>query len=164
MTEIWKDIPNYEGHYQVSTLGRVKSIKFKKHRIMKYSIDKDGYYRILLRKFPEVSKKFGVNRLVAITFLPNYHQKPICDHKNKNRKDNRIFNLRWLSHQENNMNRVKLQNSTSIYTGLSWCKVSKKWKVSLKYYGRNIHLGYFDDENEAKCAYEKKKKELYPNL
>ncbi len=50
MEEIWKDVPNYEGMYQVSNIGRVKSIKFKKHKILKHSIVGNGYYQCSLFK------------------------------------------------------------------------------------------------------------------
>jgi hypothetical protein len=109
--EIWKDIPNYEGLYQVSSVGRVKSVsrtvygkrvQFLKERIMKPTLDaNDYYYYVKLRKDGRY-KKFYVHRLVCIAFVPNPNNHPCIDHINDDQTDNRACNLQWCTHKFNN--------------------------------------------------------------
>jgi len=83
------------------------------------------------------------------------------DHKNHNGLDNQKKNLRICTHNENNMNRSSNKNSTSIYRGVSWCKVRNKW-ISLIYFNKKrIHLGRFNSEFEAAKVYDKKAAELF---
>ncbi len=111
MEEIWKDIQGYEGYYQVSNLGNIKSlarkiirsdgvVQFRKERIMSKRICTDGYY---MAKF-NVDKKsecIAIHKLVAKHFIPNPNNLPEVNHKDCNRKNNCIDNLEWCTHQEN---------------------------------------------------------------
>ena len=109
--EIWKDISGFEGLYQISNLGRIKSLPrykqlygkkvFVPECIRKFGYDKDGYYIIPLNKN---GKKYmrRVHRLVAQAFIPNPENKPVIDHINCDIKDNRVENLRWATVVENN--------------------------------------------------------------
>ena len=100
--EIWKDKKDYEGHYQVSNCGRVKSIKFGKERILKLRTDKKtGYLHVVLCKDGK-AKAFTVHRLVAESFLPNPHNYPCVNHKDENKQNNNVSNLEWCSVQYNN--------------------------------------------------------------
>lgn len=115
--EIWKDIKGYEGLYQVSNLGRIKSLEStvfsgnrfnkkktkrnKKEKILKLRFDKDGYYRIGLCKNNKKIYYF-VHRLVAQTFISNPNNLPVVNHKNENKKDNRVENLEWCTIKYNN--------------------------------------------------------------
>ena len=94
MKEIWKDKKDYEGHYQVSNWGRVKSIKFGKERILKLTKDKDGYFFVNLYKNNK-SKTFKVHRLVAEAFLPNSDNLPLINHKDEDKSNNIVSNLEW---------------------------------------------------------------------
>lgn len=92
--EIWKDILGYEGLYQVSNFGRVKSLKFGKERILKLTKDKDGYLIVNLYKNNK-SKTFKVHRLVAEAFIPNPDNLPQVNHKDEDKSNNIVSNLEW---------------------------------------------------------------------
>ncbi len=100
MKEVWKDVVEYEGHYQVSNLGNVKSIKFNRNNLMKFGLDKNGYYRIGLR-LNNTRKFYFVHRLVAQAFIPNYDNLPQTNHINGIKTDNSIENLEWCTVSHN---------------------------------------------------------------
>ena len=95
MEEIWKDIKGYEGLYQVSNLGRVKSFhgRTEKEKILQPN-NKSKYSQLLLVK-DKKRKIAHVHRLVAEAFIPNTENKPQVNHKDENRKNNRVDNLEW---------------------------------------------------------------------
>lgn len=95
--EIWKDIVGYEGLYQISNFGMVKSLV--RDKIMKLKVD-DGYNRISLRKNSGY-KIFPVHRLIAVAFIPNPKNKTYINHLNGIKNDNRIENLEWCTASEN---------------------------------------------------------------
>ena len=111
MNEIWKDIKDYEGLYQISSLGRVHSLdRFvprktgttqRVHgRILKLTEDKDGYLQVGLYKNNKM-KKMKVHRLVAKAFIPNPDRLPEINHINEIKDDNRVNNLEWCTRKEN---------------------------------------------------------------
>lgn len=99
--EIWKPIPGYEGLYEVSNFGRVRSLRFGKIRIIKSHKDKLGYRHIRLIK-DEKRKMYLVHRLVAMAFIPNPDNLPIINHKDENPDNNSSENLEWCTYQYNN--------------------------------------------------------------
>lgn len=114
--EIWKDIEGFEGKYQISSIGRVKSLKYGKEKILKGGKDKDGYLFVNLYK-DKKRKKIFIHRLVAQAFIPNPENKPEIDHINTIRTDNRVENLRWVTSSENKNNPItieKYKNCSSI--------------------------------------------------
>lgn len=99
--EYWKPVVGYEGLYEVSNWGRVKSLKFGKERILKPCTNRYGYLFVKLCKDGKV-KPFTVHRLVAEAFLPNPDNLPQVNHKDENKQNNIVSNLEWCSAQYNN--------------------------------------------------------------
>ena len=165
MKEIWKDIPNYEGYYQVSNLGRVRKYKTKKLRsifdekeelfkIRKQTVSCHGYYTIALVKLKEI-KMFSVHQLVAMAFLNHIPcgMKLVVNHKNFDRLDNRVENLEIVSNRENS--NQKHMKSSSIYTGVIVDKKRDNYFISkIKIKSQSVHLGYYKDEKQASEMYE----------
>lgn len=104
--EVWKAIKDYEGMYEVSSCGRVMSLKRKAPRILKACLSTDDYLRVCLSKEGKV-RRLAVARLVAEAFIPNPNNLPEVDHINRNRTDNCAENLRWATRAEQAENRVK---------------------------------------------------------
>lgn len=101
--EIWKDIEGYEGLYEVSNMGRVKSLNYRKtgkEKIMKGLDNGKGYLFVVLCKDGK-DKKYRINRLVAQAFLENPDNLPEVNHKDKIRTNNNVDNLEWVSHEYN---------------------------------------------------------------
>lgn len=122
MKEIWKDIPEYEGLYQVSNLGRIKSLErfiYKGHhnteKILKQTKCKNGYYYVSLCKDKKV-KIIQVHRLVAITFLNNPDNLQIINHIDGNKENNNINNLEWCSYSHNEKEAYKIGLKKTIRT------------------------------------------------
>lgn len=103
MKEEWKDIKGYEGLYQVSNCGRIKSLNYNhtnKEKIRKKDISNKGYECILLCKNASKKKKL-IHRIVAETFIPNPENKPQVNHIDGNKKNNNVKNLEWVTNGEN---------------------------------------------------------------
>ena len=101
--EIWEDIADYEGLYQVSSLGRVKSLgnyKSSKEKILKLRSDRKGYLRVDLCKEGK-RKTYTVHRLVAQAFIPNLENKLEVNHKDEDKTNNKVENLEWVTRKEN---------------------------------------------------------------
>ena len=101
--EIWKDIKGYEGSYQISNLGRVKSLvrlHVKKEVILTNTCDSNGYKMTTLT-VNGFELKTSIHRLIAIAFIGNPHNKPQVNHINGIKTDNRIENLEWATSKEN---------------------------------------------------------------
>ena len=103
MTEIWKDIKGYEGLYQVSNMGRVKSFNYKntgKEGILEGSKNKRGYKVVHLSKNGKTNH-YRIHRLVAITFIPNPNNYPEVNHIDEDKNNNRMDNLEWCDGKYN---------------------------------------------------------------
>ena len=101
--EIWRDVKGYEGLYQVSSEGRVKSLKRKgrrKERILKHQIDRNGYLRLNLCAGGK-SRLFFVHRLVCQAFHENPDNNPCVNHIDENKTNNAASNLEWCTYEEN---------------------------------------------------------------
>lgn len=124
MQEIWKDIKGYEGKYQVSNYGRVKSLNYRhtgKEKLLKPTLQPDGYLHVSLCK---PLKRFSIHRLVANAFIPNPENLPCVNHKDENKHNNNVCNLEWCTHKYNNEYGTRLKRV--IETQLKNHKLSKK--------------------------------------
>ena len=130
MEEVWKDIYfydfrmdewiDYRGYYQVSNYGRVKSLNYSgckgKEKILKQTFGKDGYLRVSLTKDRKI-KTIRVHRLVAQTFIENKENKPCVDHISTVKTDNRVENLRFVTHKENSNNELTRKHNSESKKG-----------------------------------------------
>lgn len=159
--EIFKDIPGYEGSYQISNLGRVKTLKFNREKILKPTESSRGYLRVNLCNEGKVKAK-TVHQLVAMTFLNHTPDgyKLVVDHKDNDKLNNRLSNLQLISQRENTS---KDKNGTSKYTGVFWVKHINKWVSQITVNGKSKRIGYFDLEEEAGMYYQDALKSLENN-
>jgi len=145
--EIWKDVVGYEGLYQVSSLGRVKSNWYNRIKYLTLNIDAKNYYNVRLYKNGK-GTTFVVQKLVAIAFL---NHNPcgydlIIDHIDGDRKNNRLNNLQLITQREN-VTRGK------IGIGVHWCNDKGKWKTEILINKVRIFLGRYNDKNKAIAIY-----------
>lgn len=144
MKEIWRDIKGYEGLYQVSNLGRVKSLPrfrqshykggyYSKTRIMRGEVTFNGYARVGLTK-DNKTRKVRIHRLVAETFIDNPHNLEQVNHIDGNKNNNKVNNLEWVNRSQNMKHAYKNNlifapkgNKSSLYGKINGlCKHSKK--------------------------------------
>jgi hypothetical protein len=138
--EVWKDIEGYEGLYQVSNLGRIKSLsrnvywgktyasfRFEEEKILNYIYSKNGYLRCQLAKDGK-KHNYLVHRLVAMAFISNPDNKPEVNHIDGNKRNNYVTNLEWVTPSENQKHAfsVGLQKS-------KWGKANVRAKSILQY-------------------------------
>jgi len=168
--EEWRDVKGYEGLYEVSSLGRFKSLEREvwdcrgyyrliKERISKGSVYNTGYVMVKLSQDGEYITK-SMHQLVAIAFLNHTicGMELVVNHKNFNKLDNRVENLEVVTARENS-NRKHLK-STSKYVGVYLHKATQKWGASIVINGKSRHLGLFNDEIQANIAYQSKLKTM----
>lgn len=171
MIEEFRDVPGYEGCYQVSNFGNLKSlprvvlckngVKKNIKGIMKsQTLNKSrGYYYYSLQKDGK-TKTIATHVLVAMGFLG--HKQTGCidlcvDHIDNNKLNNNISNLQVISHREN---MAKDRTGTSKHTGVCWHKSNRKWYASISINGKTVNLGSYEDELDAKHAYDRYKNSL----
>jgi hypothetical protein len=167
--EIWKDIEGYDGYYQISNLGRVKSLSrivsrvcgdyLSKDKILKTSCS-NGYFQVVI-SYNNKRIVNRIHRLIAINFIDNPNKKPSVNHINSNRGDNSLNNLEWVSSLENNCHKKYNRILTSKYKGVHYrsTRFSKNnWISKITINKKYIYLGCFNTEEEAyqvRCEYEK---------
>lgn len=171
--ESWKDIKGYEGYYQISDLGNVKSLERKskglsgsirilKERLLRPSGGTGNYLKVVLVKNCNV-KSFRCHVLVAQAFLghlPDGTHRICVDHIDCDIHNNKVENLQLLSSRENLSKDKGSKNSSSKYLGVHWNKKSSKWMSQIFVNGKSEYLGYFTDEKEAGEAYKNRLKEI----
>ena len=166
MSETWRDISEYEGLYQVSNLGRVKSLtrtSIQNHKLneitLKPGVSGNGYLTVVLHK-KNNRKTFQVHQLVAVAFLNHVPCgfELVVNHIDINPLNNNVNNLEIVTARENS-NKKHLKSS-SKYVGVSWHGRDNNWSSSIRVNGKKIHLGSFNDELKAHEAYQNKLKQL----
>ena len=161
--EIWKDVEGYEGYYQVSDYGRVKSLdrlitqrnykRLMRGKILRPTLDGHGYHVYGLSKKGKV-KNYRSHVLVAMAFLnhkPNGFEL-VVDHKDDDPSNNNVDNIQIVTHR---YNISKSKRGNSKYTGVCWHKGKEKWISSIFINGKLKHIGYFNCETQAHLEYQK---------
>ena len=166
--EIWKDIPGYEGYYQVSNYGNFRSlnriIKYKNNGLRIYpgktllvEPTKDNYRRIVLMK-EGVKIRYMCHRLVALAFIPNPENKPNINHIDGNKSNNVVSNLEWCTPSENSLHAFRIGlnkkhyiNSTNIRLK---CLENNTNYISIKQASKELHIDY---NYLHKCVHSNKK-------
>jgi len=163
--EIWKTLPNTDGNYEVSNLGRVKSLKrviktkngreyIKPQKIMSQSDNGHGYKTVMLSTpLREKPYRAYIHRLVMEVFKGKKSLE--VDHKDENKNNNKISNLRYCTSRENKHFYHNKNKSSSNYIGVSYLTELKKYSSTIKIERVSYNLGYFDKEIKAAEAYKK---------
>jgi hypothetical protein len=128
MEEIWKDVKDFEGLYQVSNLGNVKRLVSKRvfaERLISSSIDRYGYVKRVLCKDGKMYY-FTEHRLVANAFITNDFNKPTVNHINGIKTDNRVENLEWCTNKENTQHSIKIGLQNKKGTNHHKCKLTEE--------------------------------------
>jgi hypothetical protein len=144
--EIWKDIEGFEGCYQVSNYGRIRSLRNQRGirkvpKILKPEIMKKGYLRIPLRK-NYCQKHVMVHRLVAIAFVPNPLSLPYVNHKDEDKSNNLASNLEWCTNEYN-----ENYGTRNLRTGLS------RRKPIVVYDAKGNFIAEYPSINDAAAFY-----------
>ena len=151
--EVFRDIPNYVGLYQVSNMGSVKSFKGIAPRLLKQGTNCHGYKYVILHR-DAVRVSFNVHKLIQLAFDMGAGY---MDHINGIKIDNRLDNLRVVTPRQNSQNKVCHRNGKLVGASLNsggW-NFKKPWQSTIKINGKNKSLGYFATELEAHQRYMK---------
>ena len=139
--ENWVQLFDYEGLYEISNYGNIRNSKI----IMKQQIDKYGYKYICLTK-NGVGKKHKVHRLVLSSFI-KHEPNLVCNHIDKNKENNNLTNLEWVTIRENNVHKFLDKNKN---VGITF--KDNKWYARVQLDKVRIHIGYFKNLNDAIIA------------
>jgi len=138
MEEIWKDIKGHEGLYQVSNLGRVKSLervdrlgRSVEEKVLKNKNHSAGYHQIVLFNFG-IKRRFYIHRLVAGAFIPNTECKPQVNHIDGDKLNNRVENLEWCTQSENIKHAFKNGLSSQKGERNATSKLTKKQVLDIR--------------------------------
>ena len=149
-------IKNY--NYSISSLGEVRNDKTKK--MLKPVGCKNGYLQVDLCN-NEGRKTVYIHKLVAKAFIDNPENKPIIDHIDNDKTNNKVSNLRYATVKENSWNAKLSKKNTTGYKGVVFNKKANKYVSYICENGKNKHLGIFKTIEEAKAARQKKALELF---
>jgi len=150
--EVWKDIPEYEGLYQVSNLGNVRSFKFNKIRYIKY-LNSKGRYAVGLIKNKIKTSNIRVSALVAKAFLNHKRcgHKLVVDHIDNNKINDKLYNLQVITQREN---LTKDKKNKSGYTGVYKTTDGYAYYSQIRIGKNKKYLGRFKSKIEASQAYQ----------
>ena len=155
--EVFRSIDGYD-NYAISSFGRVKNTKTGK--ILKGSVNGQGYLVVCLCE-DGVKKTHLLHRLVACAFLENPNDKEFVDHIDNNPQNNHISNLRFATNKENQQNSKLSSNNTSTVKGVYFEKSHKKWRAQIMIDGIHVHIGYYENLEDAKIARVNKANEAF---
>lgn len=155
-----KDIKTYEGLYQVSETGIIKAlerkvkmpnggIKIIKEHYPKLSVTSKGYLKVMLTGVNGIRKGRFVHRLVAECYI--YESKLQINHKDKNKQNNNLNNLEYVTNRQNVIHYIDKTKTSSKYTGVT--KQRNKWQCQKMINGKRTYLGLFDTEEQANEKY-----------
>jgi hypothetical protein len=152
MIEEWKDIPGYEGLYQVSNIGNVKSINYKKtgkEKLFNLNPNSQGYLMVCLSKNGK-ERSIKIHRLVAIAFLGHEpdNMNTVVNHIDNNKLNNNVDNLELVSQRYNSS-----CHKTDV--GASWSKSNNKWLSNIRINKKTVNLGHFTNKQDALDQYQK---------
>jgi len=148
--ENFQDIKGFP-NYMINEYGDVYSKKL--NRLLKIRKNNCGYNTFSLRNNKKTYTK-SQHRLLGIQYLPNPDNLPCIDHINRNKLDNCLSNLRWVSYSLNAKNKSSKLNSTSRFIGVRKTKnIKKPYRAETTYQGKYYSLGYYTTEEEAFEAY-----------
>ena len=150
MDEEFKIVDGY--NYSISNLSRVRN---DETGIFIKGIKNRGGYLIVALYKNKIPKRFYIHRLVGIYFIDNLNNCKEIDHINRDKLDNCVNNLRWATRSQNNANKGKFKNTSSIYKGVSFHKRYNKWRSVITIDKKLKYLGYFSSEIEANDARQK---------
>lgn len=151
MEEIWKNVVGYEGVYQVSNLGNLKRLFKNKERMLSGREDKDGYIEVILSR--KQSKKFcRLHRLVAEAFIPNIDNKPQVNHKDRNKKNNKVENLEWVTCSENTIHTFETGRQVRVKSIEQYSKDMKYIKEWESIKQASITLGISNNNISSCCS------------
>ena len=140
--EEWRDIEGYEGLYQVSNLGRVKSLrnnKTRKEKILKVKKNTTGYLYFSLYK-NNVGKNYLLHRLVAEAFLENPNNYPCINHKDENKEKNNVNNLEWCTYLYNSNYGTRTERIVKSRLISIYCLETNKYYNSIKQASEELNL------------------------
>ena len=155
LNETWKPIKGYEGLYEVSSLGNVRSVDrhlmfsdrccFLKGKPRKPYYKSDGYLKVRLYKNGQ-GKNYSVHRLVAEAFIPNPNDLPFIDHINTIRDDNKVENLQWCTQKENCNNPLTREHNKNRPKEVQEKRLATKRKKQS--YHCEIPVYYIDEQGK----------------
>lgn len=126
-----------------------------------------NYYKIVGyfndKKYLQVSVKCNMLKVHRVAWFLYYGEFPVnqIDHIDRNRSNNKIQNLREVTHDQNMLNKSMYHNSSTKLVGVSWHKTNKKYRAYIGFETKIIHIGYYSTAEEASAAYQKKAAELF---
>ena len=155
MKEIWKDIKGYEGLYQVSNWGNVKSTQYYHgtyERTLKPTKDKDGYLQVILYKDGK-RKMHRIHRTVAEAFIPNPDNLPQINHRDENPSNNRVDNIEWCDCKYNinygtRTKKASVKKSKTVYQYTMDRKFIKEWQSAMEV---ERELGFYNSYINRCC-------------